>query len=97
MCYVHNLEADLCKLRIQAHIETYTRNILGSFRDDPQFQFVQINMQENKLKWALLSLFLSSLRRSMPEEYRSTYLVSTQSLEYLKEVRPTSTEITLTT
>lgn len=45
-------------------------------------------MQENKLKWALLSLFLSSLRRSVPEDYRSTYLVSTQSLEYLKEVRP---------
>lgn len=71
----------------QAHIETYTRNILGTFKDDPLFQFVQINMQENKLKWALLSLFLSSLRRSVPEDYRSTYLVSTQSLEYLKEVR----------
>lgn len=71
---------------VQAHIETYTRKVLGSFRDDPLFQFVQINMQENKLKWALLSLFLSSLRRSVPEEYRSTYLVSTQSLEYLKEV-----------
>lgn len=69
----------------EAHIETYTRNILDSVKGDPLFQFVQINMQENKLKWALLSLFLSSLRRSVPEEYRSTYLVSTQSLEYLKE------------
>lgn len=50
----------------------------------------QINLQENPLKSFLVSLFLSSLRKTVPEQYQSTYILSHQSLEYLRE--PTGME-----
>lgn len=62
-------------------------SVLETFKSDPLFQYVQINCQENTLKWLLVGLFVSSLRRSVPPEYRRTYLVSTENLEYLREVR----------
>lgn len=42
-------------------------------------------MQENPLKSFLVTLFLSSLRRTVPAEQQATYLLSHQSLEYLRE------------
>lgn len=73
----------------EAHVESYTKAILSKpeIKDDPKFQFVQINCQENKLKWILVGIFISTLRRSIPEEFRKTYVVSTENLEYLREVR----------
>jgi ATPase complex subunit ATP10 len=46
---------------------------------------VQINSQENLLKAALVSLFASSIRRSIPSELQSTYLLSSQDLTMEKE------------
>lgn len=45
----------------------------------------QINLQENPLKSFLVNMFLSSLRKTIPAEYQATYLLSHQSLEYLRE------------
>ena len=44
----------------------------------------QINLQENPLKSFLVNLFLSSLRSQIPLAYQPTYLLSSQSLEYLR-------------
>lgn len=45
----------------------------------------QINLQENPLKSFLVSMFISSLRKTVPVEQHPTYLLSHQSLEYLRE------------
>jgi ATPase complex subunit ATP10 len=45
----------------------------------------QINLQENPLKSFLVNMFLSSLRKTIPVEQQPTYLLSHQSLEYLRE------------
>lgn len=76
-------------------MEGYSAPILDSYRNDPDFQYVQINCQENKLKWILVGIFISSLRRSIPEDLRANYLVSTQNLEYIREVRRAFTTVTL--
>jgi ATPase complex subunit ATP10 len=49
-------------------------------RTDPS----QINLQENPLKSFLVSMFLSSLRKTVPASQQATYLLSHQSLEYLR-------------
>ncbi|SCV71122.1 BQ2448_2710 [Microbotryum intermedium] len=45
----------------------------------------QINAQENPLKSFLVTMFLSSLRRQIPAQHQATYLLSHQSLEYVRE------------
>lgn len=45
----------------------------------------QINLQENPLKSFLVTMFLSSLRKTIPPSQQPTYLLSHQSLEYLRE------------
>jgi ATPase complex subunit ATP10 len=45
----------------------------------------QINLQENPLKSFLVTMFLSSLRKTVPLAQQPTYLLSHQSLEYLRE------------
>ena len=55
------------------------------FLSDPNYRFVQINLQENLLKSLLVSMFLSSLRQTIPAELQSTYLVSSQNMEYVRD------------
>lgn len=47
----------------------------------------QVNLQENPLKSFLLSLFLSNLRRTIPQAQHDNYLFVTQNFELLREVR----------
>lgn len=51
------------------------------------FTTEQINLQENPLKSFLLSLFLSNLRRSVPQDQQDNYLFVTQNFELIREVR----------
>ncbi|KAL7007872.1 Mitochondrial ATPase complex subunit atp10 [Cystobasidiomycetes sp. EMM_F5] len=69
----------------EAHVQSYAARITEAMKNEPLFQFVQINCQENRLKWILVGIFISSLRRSVPPQHRDTYFVSTQNLEYLRE------------
>lgn len=55
------------------------------YLSNPLYRYIQINLQENLLKSWLLSLFLSSITKSVPSELRSTYLVSNQNMEYVRE------------
>lgn len=48
---------------------------------------LQINLQENPLKSFLLSLFLSNLRRSVPQDQQDNYLFVTQNFELIRDVR----------
>lgn len=69
--------------------EEHTRSFYGPslerFQGHADFQLVQINLQENKLKAYLLSLFMSTLRRVVPREQQVTYLLSNQNMEMLRE------------
>jgi mitochondrial ATPase complex subunit ATP10 len=44
-----------------------------------------VNLQENPLKSFLVSLFFSSLRKTVPLNLQPTYMVSSQNMEYLRE------------
>ncbi|BGP15963.1 hypothetical protein JCM10213_004778 [Rhodosporidiobolus nylandii] len=68
----------------EEHVNSFVRPALSDMKDEPDFQYVYINLQENPLKSFLVSMFISSLRKTVPKEYHSTYLLSHQSLEYLR-------------
>ncbi|GAA5857454.1 hypothetical protein JCM8547_009281 [Rhodosporidiobolus lusitaniae] len=69
----------------EEHINSFVRPALSDLKDDKAFQYVYLNLQENPLKSFLVSMFLSSLRKAVPVEQHPTYLLSHQSLEYLRE------------
>jgi len=56
-----------------------------AFLSNPNYRFIQINLQENLLKSLLVSMFLSSLRQTIPVELQPTYLVSGQNMEYVRD------------
>ncbi|KAI0064422.1 hypothetical protein BV25DRAFT_1990151 [Artomyces pyxidatus] len=67
------------------HASSYTTRVNELYRDHPAYQFMQINVQENVLKSILVNLFLTSLRSQIPPHLHSTYLVSRQNMEYVRE------------
>ncbi|GAA6064624.1 hypothetical protein JCM10212_006069 [Sporobolomyces blumeae] len=69
----------------EEHINSFVRPALADMKDEKRFQYVYINLQENPLKSFLVSMFVASLRKTVPVEYHPTYLLSHQSLEYLRE------------
>ncbi|PPQ86619.1 hypothetical protein CVT25_006803 [Psilocybe cyanescens] len=69
----------------EAHASSFAYSTNARYLDNPLYQYVQINLQENLLKSFLVKLFSSSLRSSVPEHLQSTYLVSGQNMEYLRD------------
>lgn len=69
----------------QEHTKSWSEPILQAHGNNPDFQFLQINSQSNPLKSWLVSLTLNNLRRQVPEELQDTYLLSSQSLETVRE------------
>ena len=69
----------------EEHTRSFYEAALERFRSHPHFQLVQINLQENTLKAYLLSLFLSSLRAQVPTDLQSTYLLSQQNMDMVRE------------
>ncbi|KDQ13412.1 hypothetical protein BOTBODRAFT_33717 [Botryobasidium botryosum FD-172 SS1] len=69
----------------EMHTQSFVTPTLEKFQFDERFKYIQINIQENPLKSFLVSLFLASLRQAVPAHFHSSYLVSGQNLEYLRE------------
>jgi len=69
----------------QEHTRSFYEAAYERFHTYPHFQLVQINLQENSLKAYLISLFLSSLRSQVAPKLQSTYLLSQQSLDMVRE------------
>ncbi|KAM0750509.1 hypothetical protein T439DRAFT_254080 [Meredithblackwellia eburnea MCA 4105] len=69
----------------EEHINSFVRPTLSDLSENPLFQYVYINLQENPLKGFLVTMFLSSLRKRIPNEQQASYILSHQSLEYLRE------------
>lgn len=68
----------------ELHAQSFVDLALKTHKNKKSFQYMQINLQENLLKSFLVSLFLSSLRNTVPPEFHSTYLLSSQNMEYLR-------------
>lgn len=68
----------------EEHTRSFYQATLDRFDDSPNFQLVQINLQENKLKAYLITLFLSTLRSQIPEKLQATYLLSQQSMNDMR-------------
>ncbi len=72
-------------VNIQVHAESFVAPTYSRFRTNPLFQYVQVNLQENILKSFLVRMFSNSLRSTVPKELHSTYLVSSQNMEYVHD------------
>ncbi|KDN42958.1 hypothetical protein RSAG8_06484, partial [Rhizoctonia solani AG-8 WAC10335] len=68
----------------ELHAQSFVEQTLERHKGNKNFQYMQINLQENLLKSWLISLSLSSLRSTVPPEFQSTYLLSSQNMEYLR-------------
>lgn len=71
-----NLSEEHCRSFAHPALELHGRN--------PLFRYVQINLQESKMKYYVLSLFMSNLRNTVPAHLQPSYMLSAQSFEYLR-------------
>jgi ATPase complex subunit ATP10 len=69
----------------EQHTKSFYEAALDVYQKDSNFQLIQINLQENRLKAYLVSLFLSSLKSQVPAPLQPTYLLSHQSLSSERE------------
>lgn len=63
----------------------FTEPTHNEFKDHSHYQLIQLNLQENLLKSMLVSLFASGIKRSIPQEQWSRYLITSQSMDYVRE------------
>lgn len=69
----------------EEHTKSFYQPTLDTFATHPNFQLVQINLQQNPLKSYLVSLFISSLRNHIDARFHSTYLLSSDNIELIKD------------
>ncbi|KAI6148539.1 ATPase assembly factor ATP10 [Pisolithus tinctorius] len=69
----------------EVHVKGFVAPTNARYLSNSRYQYIQINLQENLLKSWLVSLFLTSIARSVPRELHPTYLVSSQNVEYVRE------------
>ncbi|KAJ7018356.1 ATP10 protein-domain-containing protein [Mycena alexandri] len=65
--------------------KSFVNSVYPRFKDNPLYQRVHINIQENALKALVVKLFMHNLRDKVPKELYGNCLLSTQSMEYLRE------------
>jgi len=75
----------LTTLMSESHVQSFVDPVLKEFDSNPNFRYIQINLQENRLKSILVSMLLSRLKSNVPEKYHSTYMLSHQNMEYIRE------------
>jgi len=86
MCYGKvSLIAMLGTQISEMHTRAFSDMTNKRFGDNPLYQYIQVNLQENIMKAFLVNLFLGNLKSSVPKEEHANYLVSTQNMEYVRE------------
>ncbi|GJE94841.1 ATPase assembly factor ATP10 [Phanerochaete sordida] len=63
----------------------FTEPTQSQFRDNGHYQLIQLNLQENLLKSMLVSLFASTIKKAIPQDQWSRYLITSQSMDYIRE------------
>lgn len=66
------------------HINSFVQPNLQRFVNNKGFNYVQLNLQQNTLKSYLVSLFLSGLRKEVPEPWQPSYVFARQNMELLR-------------
>ncbi|KAJ9127862.1 hypothetical protein QFC24_000146 [Naganishia onofrii] len=69
----------------EEHANSFVADVLEDWEEDPLFRYVQINHQSNPIKSLLLQLFVSGLKRSIPEHRWSGYMIAGGEWGGLKE------------
>ncbi|KAI8589547.1 ATP10 protein-domain-containing protein [Geranomyces variabilis] len=64
----------------EGHVNSYTARFLEEFKDSPDVQLVQMNVEENWLKAPVLRALTPFVRRKVPVELRSNYLMHFKSI-----------------
>ncbi|KAF9239878.1 ATPase assembly factor ATP10 [Melanogaster broomeanus] len=94
--HVRTHTTDICQGRVsviamlstkmsEIHARGFASPTNERYLSNPLYQYVQINLQENVFKSWLVSLFMSSIAKSVPKELHPTYLVSNQNMEYIRD------------
>ncbi|KAJ3161385.1 Mitochondrial ATPase complex subunit atp10 [Geranomyces michiganensis] len=65
----------------EAHVKSYTGRFLEEFKDSPDVQLVQMNVEENWLKAPVLRALTPFVRRKVPVELRANYLMHFKSIQ----------------
>ncbi|KZV95867.1 hypothetical protein EXIGLDRAFT_609999 [Exidia glandulosa HHB12029] len=69
----------------EEHVSSFTHDAVETHKSNPHFRFVQINLQENKMKYYVLSLFVARLRDKIDPALQPYYIISAQNFEYLRD------------
>jgi ATPase complex subunit ATP10 len=69
----------------EVHAKGFVEATHARYFNHPLYQYIQVNLQENLLKSFLVKLFSKRIRASVPPELHSTYLVSNQNMEYVRD------------
>ncbi|WOO82663.1 Mitochondrial ATPase complex subunit ATP10 [Vanrija pseudolonga] len=76
----------------EEHVQSFVEPVLEDWAGQPGFNYVQINHQPNALKGLLISLFVSSLKRTIPEDRWGSYLISSGEWSEFDVSRPLGIE-----
>ncbi|EPS95630.1 hypothetical protein FOMPIDRAFT_130972 [Fomitopsis schrenkii] len=68
----------------ELQVVNYIKPTHEQYSSHPMYRYVQVNLQENLLKSLLVSMFTSSIRKTVPEELWESYLVSSQNMDYVR-------------
>jgi len=86
LCKDHvSIIAILTTLLSESHVKSFVEPVLKEYDSNPNFRYIQINLQENRLKSILVSMLINRLKGNVPEKYHSTYMLSHQNMEYVRE------------
>ncbi|TYJ54006.1 hypothetical protein B9479_005340 [Cryptococcus floricola] len=72
----------------EEHVQTFSQPVLEDLEGHPRFQSVTINHQPNSLKTWIVSMFTSSLKRTIPKENWGNYIYATSSWSELDILQP---------
>ena len=72
-------------LLFQFHAAGFVEPTNEQFESHPLYRYIQINHQENILKSFLVSLYISSIRKTVAVHRQPTFLVSNQNIDYVRE------------
>ncbi|KAG8920377.1 Mitochondrial ATPase complex subunit atp10, partial [Tulasnella sp. 418] len=67
------------------HVKSFVKGLVNDYQSEPNFRFLQINLQENPLKAMVVRLSQGALRKTVPKEQHETYLISSQNMEMLRQ------------
>ncbi|KAI9318000.1 ATPase assembly factor ATP10 [Dichotomocladium elegans] len=70
----------------ETHVNSFIEPFLKHFKNTPDVQLVEVNVQENLLKQWLLKAFIPSIRKNLPEDRRSNYVLLLKDISRVRKM-----------